>query len=326
MITGKKTRYNSIAICALAAAFIAPSVIHGLTISNHLISHNVQILHNAGAALFQSSQRRTRNSLTVTYVKNGGIQSDEFTDINIDDVLLEAENALKLAQTSLVDGETDGKSWGSKSQIEFGDIDVATNNWDDNVGNLKDAIRDSLLSNDAEDKTSKKIDVTEVLSSTLGGILLGSLLGSVAAFKLTEVGVLILDSSDFLTNAIEFAIPIIAGVILGGTVGFAGSLQENTTGKVVRNVLGVPARAIALAIVTNVQEAARRQVEKATNDIKAIPSNVAKEVKLVVDVAIESAIEKLKKMILVLAIVSSVVAVGVLILNAQLVTEIPLQL
>jgi len=186
-----------------------------------------------------------------------------------------------------------------------------------------------------EDKAS--ITVTEILSSTIGGILLGSLLGSFAAFKHSEFG----DSSfaipnfyaaDFPMNALEFSIPIIVGVSLGGITGFAGSLQDDATGTVVRSVLGGPVKALASAIVNNIQQAARRQVEKTTNNIKAIPSNVAnsakqkatqsaKEAKLVVEIAlekaIESALEKVKKLLLVLAVLSSVIVLGVLITNSS---------
>merc|ERR1712194_782016 len=96
-------------------------------------------------------------------------------------------------------------------------------------------------------------------------------------------------------------------------------------GMVVRNVLGVPTRALASAIVSNIQEAARRQMENTTKKIKSIPSNVAnsakqkaakkaKEAKLAVDMAFESAVEtavdsaveKIKKLILVLAILSTI--------------------
>jgi hypothetical protein len=338
MLIWKKIRSGGIVICLLALAFTVPSATHSLTITSHLTS---RVVENNGIHGFRSSERNTRNSLTATNSHGNGVGADEFKDINIDDVLLEADNALKAAQTSLVDDDdnVDGNTEGLMSENPFKDIDVddvlleAENalklaqsslidndenkkNGDTKLGNLKDAIRNSLLSDDIEDKTS--VEVTEILSSTLGGILLGSLLGSVATFKLSDLGVLSFDD-------VQFTIPIIAGVVVGGIVGFAGSLQDNTAGMIVRNVLGVPTKALASAIVNNIQEAARRQVEKTTNELKSIPSNVAKEAKLAVDMAIESAIEsaieKLKKLVVVLAILASLAGVGVLILNEQLIVD-----
>jgi len=341
-------RSGNIAFYILAAAFTVPSAIYSLTVTSHLISPNVRHknMHHS-----QSSKGNTMESLTATYSKSG--QTDEFKDINIDDVLMEAENALKIAQTSLIDddGDVNDKTDGLENQtiddvllqaenslkvaqtsLVDDDGDANKKSGDDELENLKDAIRDSLLSDDIKDKAS--IEVTEVLSSTLGGILLGSLLGSVATFKLSDFDLLSFGAADFSANAIQFSIPVISGVVLGGIAGFIGSLQENTAGMVVRNVLGVPTRALASAIVSSIQEAARRQVEKTTNEIKSIPSNVAnsakqkaaekaKEAKLAVDMAfesavesaVESAIEKIKKLILVLAILSTLVAVGVLIIN-----------
>ena len=332
MLIWKKIKSRGIVICLLASAT------RSLTITSHLTS---RVAKDNGIHAFRSSELNTRKSLTTTYSKNDDVRTDEFKDINIDDVLLEAENALKAAQTSLVDddGNADGNKEGSMSETPFKDIDVddvlleaenalklaqmslidndeSKKNGDTELGNLKNAIRNSLLSDDVEDKTS--VEVTEILSSTLGGILLGSLLGSAATFKLSDMGMLSFDD-------IQFTIPIIAGVISGGIVGFAGSLQENTAGTIVRNVLGVPTKAIASTIVNNIQEAARRQVEKTTNELKSIPSNMAKEAKLAVDMAIESAIEsaieKLKKLVVALAILASLVGVGVLILNEQLIVD-----
>lgn len=345
MMTRHKRTSSSIAICLLAATFTVPSAIHSLMITSHLTSKITSVVNNFDIRGFGSSKENALNSVTAIYSKSKGIQTGEFKDVNIDEVLLEAENALKVAQTSLVNDDIDvkEKTKGLKRKTEFKKIliddvlleaenaleiaqtslvdgDATKKNWSDELESTKDTLLDSLLSDDIERKTPA--EPTEILSSTLGGILLGSLLGSFAALKLSDFAILSFGAADFPPNTLLFVIPIIAGVILGGTAGFAGSLQDNTAGIIVRTVLGVPTRTLALVIMTNVEQAAQRQVERTTNDIKSISSNVAnsaknkaaqkaKEAELEVDMAIESAIEFCKKLILVLAILSSLVAVGV---------------
>ena len=66
-----------------------------------------------------------------------------------------------------------------------------------------------------------------------------SILGSYATFQLTDMGVL-----DFGAETLS---SIFAFMILGGIAGFGGSMQDNSTGFMVRKVLGVPARALASA-------------------------------------------------------------------------------
>lgn len=280
---------------------------------------------------------KTRKSRTAIYSK-----INNFKDIAIDDVLLEAENALKLAQTSLVDDNSDATEASKAPQriSDFKDINidsvlleaenalkVAENSIvDDEKGGAESELgkvfattQDSVPFVDIEDKVS--VDVTEIVSSTLGGILLGSILGSVCSFKLFDTGVL-----DFSANGAEFSIPIATGVFLGGVAGFTGSSQDSQLGVVVRSVLGAPTKALASAMVNSIQESARRQVEKTTNDIKSIPSNVAdaakrnmaqkaSETKSAVDTAVDSAIETAKPYLL----VATVVAVGFLYMNGRFV-------
>lgn len=284
---------HAIALCALAAVASLTPTTQSLTVTSPFNNPNTCVWNR------DNCRQSDRCSRTTLHSNNNDVDIDEFKDINIDDVLLEAENALKAAESSLVDKD-------DERQTKTGDEDLV---------NFKEAVRDSLLSDDKGDKAS--IAVTEILSSTIGGILLGTILGSVAAFKLSNF-----DS----TLSVEFALPVVLATGLGGIAGFSGSLQDDATGSIVRNVLGAPVKALASAIVTNIQEAARRQVEKTTNEIKAIPSNVAnsakqkaaqtaKEAKLAVELAVEDAIEKAKKVLLVMAVVSSVLALAILILN-----------
>ena len=341
IMTGKKA---SSAIFLLAAAGPLAMQIHGFEFKYNSLGRPKTLVVDAST---RSSRYKSKIDSPPTVVSSK-INAGEFKDINIDDVLLEAENALNAAQTSMVDVDenTNEETSTDFKEINIDDVLLEAENalnaaqislvdetnekkGGAEFGNLKNTIRDSLLDDDKGGKSS--VEVTEILSSTLGGILLGSLLGSYATFSLSDID--LLSPESFSSDILELVIPIIACIVLGGITGFAGSMQENSAGIIVRNVLGVPTRALASAIVGSIQDAARRQVEKTANDIKSIPSNVAnsaketavqkaREAKLSVDSAIESAIEslieKLKQVVLVAAILSSLVVTGVYFTNGQL--------
>ena len=275
-------------ICLLSTFFNIPSATRSLTITSQ---RNYRIVKNKGIHV-----RKSENFLTTVYSKRNEIDIDVLKDINIDDVLLEAEKALDVAQTSLGDD---------------GGID------EQGGENRQDTIQANKLPSNTVQKTS--IEAIEIISSTIGGIILGSLLGTVATFTV-----------DFSPEASQYLIPNIAGAtILGGTLGFAGSLQDNTGGVIVRNILGAPAKTFASAIVNNIKEAAREQVEKTTNGIKSIPSNVANSAKQTVAQKASEAkvlvIPMLKQMVLVSAILLVAVALWVQIINGQFVAEMPTQ-
>ncbi len=350
----KKTRPNRTGIfCLIATAIAGSFTIHGFDVTTFSARPKILVATNPNTGN-RNSQSKRGISPIVVYSKTNGAPTGDFKDINIDDVLLEAESALNAAQSSLVDsGAKDTEIKADFKEINIDDVlleaenalsaaqtslgdddDDATKTKGDDLETLKDKLRASVLSDDAEGKAS--VEVTQILSSTLGGILLGSLLGSVAAFQLSDLGLLSIGSigsESFSADVLRFAAPTIAGVVLGGITGFAGSLQDNALGIVVRNVLGVPTKALASAIVGSIQEAVRRQVEKTTNEIKSIPSNVAnsakqtavqkaKEAKLAVDLAIESLLEKLKQLLVVVAVLSSLLAVGVFITNGEIPAEL----
>jgi len=342
---GKKTRPNRITICLIAAAVVGSLTIHGFDVTTFSARPKSLVETNPNTSN-RNSQSQREFSSTVVYSKSKDVPAGDFKDINIDDVLFEAESALNAAQSSLVDSgakdteiKADFKDINiddvlleaenalSAAQTSLGDDNGATKPNGDDLETLKDKLRASVLSGDSEGKAS--VEVTEILSSTLGGILLGSVLGSVVAFQLSDLGLLSIGSESFSADILQFAAPTIAGVVLGGITGFAGSLQDNALGIIVRNVLGVPTKALASAIVGSIQEAVRRQVEKTTNEIKSIPSNVAnsakqtavqkaKEAKLSVDLAIESLLEKLKQLVVVVAVLSSLVAVGFYVTNGEI--------
>ncbi len=311
----KKT--NGIAICLLASA--------------------ATIIQSLQVPTFSARPPATFGSRTVVYSK-----SNDFKDINIDDVLAEAENALNAAQNSLVD--TDGDDAAKEIKTDFKDINIddvlleaenALNMAGTSLGDneatssttLKDKLRASLVATEGGGKAS--VEVTEILSSTLGGILLGLVLGFFVSFQLSGIGILGIRAEFFSEDVLQLAAGSISGGILGGSFGFAGSLQDNTVGIIVRNVLGVPAKALSSAIVGSIQDGIRRQVEKTTNEIKSIPSNVAesakqtavqkaREAKLSVDLAIEALFEKLKQLVVVVAVLSSLVVAGIYATNGEL--------
>jgi len=334
-----KLRFDGIAISFFAAVGVTtiPLVIYGLTITSHSTGPKFPYLRTLKA--------NKRKSLTSTYSK-----SNDFKEIDINDVLLEAENAMKIAEISLVIDDSNVPQLAKAPQrtSEYKDINIdgvlleaknamkvaqtsivdkgTTSN--ENYGESYDqekvfaTIKDYVTSEDVEDKTS--VDVIEILSSTIGGILLGSMLGSVFSFKLFDSRGL-----DLSTNNAEVAILIASGSFLGGITGLAGSCQDNQIGMIVRSVLGVPTKTLTFAMVKSIQEGARRQLDKTKDDIKSIPSSVtdfakqsvtqkAKETKLALDLAMESSIERAKTLLLVVTMLSSLVVVGVLIANGEL--------
>eukprot|EP00535_Pseudo-nitzschia_heimii_P002460 CAMPEP_0197173924 /NCGR_PEP_ID=MMETSP1423-20130617/660_1 /TAXON_ID=476441 /ORGANISM="Pseudo-nitzschia heimii, Strain UNC1101" /LENGTH=338 /DNA_ID=CAMNT_0042622793 /DNA_START=369 /DNA_END=1385 /DNA_ORIENTATION=+ len=328
-----KPRRDSIAaIGVLAAAAVVvvtitmPSAIHGMSITSRSTGPNSPVVAKRGAAVVpppkatairpsrtamrskvnefkdidiedvlleaENALKIAQTSLVVDDDDHSGAteaieaprRASEFKDINIDDVLLEAENALKVARVSIVDEESNASGGAHKADHETGTP-------------FESLQQDPASSADANEKST--IDVTEIVSSTLGGILLGSLLGSVAAFQLFDVRTL-----GYSAKSAEFAIPIAAGVGLGGIAGLTGSSQDNLIGMAVRGVLGAPTKALASAMVSGLRDAAIREVEKT---------------KTAVDRQIAAAIERAKIYLLVLTALSSAVYVGVLIANGDLI-------
>lgn len=318
-MTRKKKISPSIAICLLVVALTGPMAIDGLSISSHLIRPNSLVSKNTDTSVrgFKSSQRDTIASPTATYSKSEEVKIDEFKDINIDDVLLEAENALKFAQTSIADddGGEKGKTEGLEDALKFAQTSLVDSG-------AKKVETKSVKVKDELDFS----EITEILASTLGGLLVGTVLGTVATFQLSDLELMRLGAGTFESNAIQLAIPVIVGTSLGGITGFVGSLQGSGTSAITRNILGVPGKALASAIVNSIQDAATRQVEKTANEIKSIPGNIANyavqqaaqkadEDKLAVEMALKSLFEKLKTLVLALAVLSSLVALGVVFIN-----------
>jgi len=338
----KYDRFTSIGICLLTAT-VSTSVVFGWAMkppTRRSISTKTQIVK------FNYMPRRENSIVRIVSITlNSSRMSkgdDIFKQIDINDVLLEAENALKAAENS-IDVAVVSKGDDIFKEIDMNDVlleaenalkaaensinDVAVvSNGDDDTYKKSEKVDKKIMkdnpSNNKETVTNSKEDITsftKILASTIGGSLLGSLLGSIAIFEMSEL-------YTAFTTPLASAIPILVGISLGGIIGFTGSMQDGVIGIIIRNVLGVPVQALALAIVDYIQLAVTRQVEKTTNNIKAIPSNLANsaqekavqkanDLKENVIMTVESALEKIKKVLLVVVALTSVFVLGVLILQ-----------
>ena len=322
----------------LLTATVPPSVVYSLsstTLKPHTnrrsINTNTQIqISKKFNYVSQSSKNIIRLGSTTLNSKSEVLQDDTFKEINIDDVLLEAENALKAAQNSIVDDDDDGdgdekndkeiplESLNKKLPLEI----VNNNNENKNNNNNMEAV----ANNSKVEEDISVASFTAILSSTIGGSLLGLLLGSIAAFEISET------DTTFASTTLIFAIPILVGISFGGIIGFTGSMQDGIIGTIIRNVLGFPVSALALAIVGNIQLAVNRQVEKTTDGIKAIPSNIANSAKekalqaannakynaiMTVETALEAALEEIKKVLLMVVALTFLIVLGALIVSPQ---------
>ena len=322
----------------LLTATVPPSVVYSLsstTLKPHTnrrsINTNTQIqISKKFNYVSQSSQNIIRLGSTTLNSKSEVLQDDTFKEINIDDVLLEAENALKAAQNSIVDDDDDVdgdekndkeiplESLNKKLPLEI----VNNNNENKNNNNNMEAV----ANNSKVEEDISVASFTAILSSTIGGSLLGLLLGSIAAFEISET------DTTFASTTLIFAIPILVGISFGGIIGFTGSMQDGIIGTIIRNVLGFPVSALALAIVGNIQLAVNRQVEKTTDGIKAIPSNIANSAKekalqaannakynaiMTVETALEAALEEIKKVLLMVVALTFLIVLGALIVSPQ---------
>ena len=322
----------------LLTATVPPSVVYSLsstTLKPHTnrrsINTNTQIqISKKFNYVSQSSQNIIRLGSTTLNSKSEVLQDDTFKEINIDDVLLEAENALKAAQNSIVDDDDDVdgdekndkeiplESLNKKLPLEI----VNNNNENKNNNNNMGAV----ANNSKVEEDISVASFTAILSSTIGGSLLGLLLGSIAAFEISET------DTTFASTTLIFAIPILVGISFGGIIGFTGSMQDGIIGTIIRNVLGFPVSALALAIVGNIQLAVNRQVEKTTDGIKAIPSNIANSAKekalqaannakynaiMTVETALEAALEEIKKVLLMVVALTFLIVLGALIVSPQ---------
>jgi hypothetical protein len=322
----------------LLIATVPPSVVYSLsstTLKPHTnrlsINTNTQIqISKKFNYVSQSNKSIIRLGSTTLNSKSEVLQDDTFKEINIDDVLLEAENALKAAQNSIVDDDDDvdgdeknDKELPLESLNKKLPLEIVNNN-NENKNNNNNMV--AVANNSKVEEDISVASFTAILSSTIGGSLLGLLLGSIAAFEISET------DTTFASTTLIFAIPILVGISFGGIIGFTGSMQDGIIGTIIRNVLGFPVSALALAIVGNIQLAVNRQVEKTTDGIKAIPSNIANSAKekalqaannakynaiMTVETALEAALEEIKKVLLMVVALTFLIVLGALIVSPQ---------
>ena len=114
----------------------------------------------------------------------------------------------------------------------------------------------------------------------MGGVLFGSILGSIATFQFPDL-------ASTLDNSSIFILPILGAISLG-IVGATGGGQSNALGTMTRGIFGAP----ILQLVSAMQSAAVQQVEKTTNEIKALPQNIANSAQQRVQSTVESAVEE----------------------------------
>ena len=281
-----------------------PSFVHGWTIP--------QVISTTSRSRSRGAYIKNNNNRIKSIAINSRVQDlqqddDTFTgtEIDINAVLLEADNALQAAEESLEENDDN-------------DNYVYSNSNSNSNNNYKKAAT-KTVKGDIE-------SFTIILSTTIGGSLLGFLSGSLFAF----------DTKELLYTAfptpVVYTLPILFGISVGGIIGFMGGTQEDNSalGNIIRAVLGRPVQALASAIVDSVQLSISRQVDKTTSNIKAIPSKIAKsaqgkaeqtakEVKSRVIITVESTfnklLEQLKKVLLFSIAFTSVIVVGIFFLD-----------
>ena len=278
-----------------------PSFVHGWTIPQVISTTS----RSRSRGAYINNNNRIKSIASNSRVQDLQQDDDTFTgtEIDINAVLLEADNALQAAEESLEENDDN-------------DNYVYTNSNSNN--NYKKAAT-KTVKGDIE-------SFTIILSTTIGGSLLGFLSGSIFAF----------DTKELLYTAfptpVVYTLPILFGISIGGIIGFMGGAQEDNSalGNIIRAVLGRPVQALASAIVDSVQLSISRQVDKTTSNIKAIPSKIAKsaqgkaeqtakEVKSRVIITVESTfkklLEQLKKVLLFSIAFTSVIVVGIFFLD-----------
>jgi hypothetical protein len=133
----------------------------------------------------------------------------------------------------------------------------------------------------------------EILASTLGGIVTGIVLG-VAAFQVVPD----------LDMYIDYSIPPIIASVVFGIAYYTSASIEGSNGAFVRSIVGKPMQAIGNGILGTIAaignamtSAAQRQVDKATNDIKAIPGRAADDIKAIPGRAADAASRQATKVV-----------------------------
>jgi hypothetical protein len=203
-------------------------------------------------------------------------------DFDINDVMDETEAALRAAEEALTPSPPPAPE--KKAQEFDFDIDGLLGDAEEALQAAEEALQqpkpkvvqaaaaDNVNVNvpaDSQVRTPK--EEQEILASTLGGIVTGIFLG-VAAFEVFPD----------LDMDVDLSIPPIIASVVFGIAYYTSASKNGSNGAFVRSIVGKPMQAIGNGILGTIAatgnamtSAAQRQVEKAAQDIKAIPGRAA---------------------------------------------------
>jgi hypothetical protein len=248
--------------------------------------------------LYPNSQHTTPpyRTLMLLQGRNSDLQDFEFKEFDIDDILSEAEDALKAAGESLENDKLqDVPTISTNSTATINKVFTKPQLSPPSRNNTEPKF---LSSSPSQTKLMDAETIKDTIACTMGGILFGSIMGSIATFQFPGI-LSALEGEDNFSMSHLLSLPILGGLTLG-TVGLIGASQSNILGTVTKSLLGVPILALVSAILSAVQalfaslkSAAQRQTEKIVNDIKALPQNVANSAQQTVKSSVESAVEEI---------------------------------
>ncbi|KAG7359942.1 hypothetical protein IV203_035040 [Nitzschia inconspicua] len=250
------------------------------------------LFHRCNVPFRLSTSSRT---LSLRQSKSSDPHGFDFKDFDIDDILSEAEDALKTAERSLENENSTSEkgvqvATATKRSREPSQSTIQAVPSPQNTSQLQQ-VKPTMKGVDGE-------TLKNAVASTMGGVLFGSLLGSIASFQFPQVLSTLESDNNIIVVPPIFILPLLGGLTLS-IVGLIGSLQDNIFGSLSRNLLAVPVLALVSAmlsaiqgIIMSVQLALQRQVEQTVNDIKSLPQNLANSAQQTVKASVESAVEE----------------------------------
>ncbi|KAG7353774.1 hypothetical protein IV203_003129 [Nitzschia inconspicua] len=251
------------------------------------------LFHRCNLLFRLSTSSRT---LSLRLSKSSDPQGFDFKDFDIDDILSEAEDALKTAERSL-----ENENASSEKVVQVGPT-ASQRSREPSQSTIQAVPSPQNTSQLQQVKSSMKgVDgetLKNAVASTMGGVLFGSLLGSIASFQFPQVLSTLESDNNIIVVPPILVLPVLGGLTLS-IVGLIGSLQDNIFGSLSRNLLAVPVLALVSAMLSaiqgiamSVQFALQRQVEQTVNDIKSLPQNLANSAQQTVKASVESAVEE----------------------------------
>mmetsp|Transcript_119558 Transcript_119558/g.178616 ORF Transcript_119558/g.178616 Transcript_119558/m.178616 type:complete len:322 (-) Transcript_119558:298-1263(-) len=183
---------------------------------------------------------------------------DDLNPIEIDDVMSEVELALREADSALSSSSS-----------------ASTRTTKTSRTNTHTEPQTTSLPSDLAYKPISLEQLQDVISTSMGGVVLGASLGALASYQISSIDMLV-----------DPGIPSIILAVIFGAVGAAGALVDTQEGKIIKMLLGTPTTAAVTALtslLTSFLEAlglaAKRKVEETASEIKAMPARVANSAK-----------------------------------------------